>query len=89
MQYRMDPSSNQQQPQAMKHMMSIPEKIELTSTGAYPSSSPQRQDSQGYRAMRVPDKILLESAGEEREGGGQGRRQVASGGTGGFLQQTV
>ena len=61
----MDPSNTSpQQPPAIKHMMSIPEKIELTSTGAYPTtsqSSPvQRQDSQ-YRAMRVPDKIMLET----------------------------
>lgn len=90
----MDPSGSPQQPQAMKHM-SIPEKIELTSTGAYPSPSPlssnQRQDTHVYRSMRVPDKILLESTVEEREEAGQGRSQALGGASRGgqHLQQTA
>ena len=70
----MDPSSNQQAAPAIKHMMTVPEKIELTSTGAYPS--PPRaaggQRAGDFRAMRIPDKIMLETAGrgDEGEGGG-------------------
>ena len=89
----MDPSTSQQQPPPIKHMMSIPEKIELTSTGAYPSpqSSSPRQDTHAYRAMRVPDKIMLESTGEregerEEEGEGKGGRQ-GMGPSGGYFQQ--
>ena len=87
----MDPSSSQQQPPPIKHLMTIPEKIELTSTGAYPSpqSSSQRQDTHAYRAMRVPDKIMLESTGEgeEERREGEGGRQVVgvSGWCGGVL----
>ena len=70
----MDPSSNKQAAPAIKHMMTVPEKIELTSTGAYPSP-PRAAGSQragDFRAMRIPDKIMLETAGrgDEGEGGG-------------------
>ena len=79
----------------MKHMMSVPEKIELTATGAYPSpqASGLRQDTRVYHGMRVPDKITLETAEEGEEGGGEGEgeggRQGAgvSGGLGGYFQQ--
>ena len=80
---QMDPSSTQQTAPAIKHIMTVPEKIELTSTGAYPSpprvaASGQRGD---FRAMRVPDKIMLETAGRV-EGEGE-----SGGVSGGFLQQ--
>lgn len=74
----MDPSSTSpQQPPAIKHMMTVPEKIELTSTGAYPSTN-RRQDSHMYRAMRVPDKIMLETTS-----GGEGGEIQGQGGSGG------
>lgn len=84
----MDPSTSQQQSPPIKHMMTIPEKIELTSTGAYPSpqSSGQRADTRGYRAMRVPDKIMLEPTGEEEERREGGEGVGVSGGVGGYFQ---
>lgn len=84
----MDPSQQQSPP--IKHMMTIPEKIELTSTGAYPSpqSSGQRPDTCGYRAMRVPDKIMLEPTGEEEEEMREGAEGVGvSSGAAGYFQQ--
>ena len=81
----MNPGSQQQAP-AIKHMMTIPEKIELTATGGYPAAgqlSGQRQDSHAYRAMRVPDKIMLEETGVG--GGGEGHGQ---GGTGVYFKPT-
>ena len=78
---------SQQQP---KHIMSVPEKIELTSTGAYlsaPQSSSQRQDSRAYRAMRVPDKIMLDSVGEEGEGERGSSNVGGASGVGAYLQQ--
>ena len=96
---QMDPSANQQQPLPMKHMMSVPEKIELTATGAYPSPQASGlQDTRVYRGMRVPDKITLETAEEGEEGGreggegegegGRGRQGAGvSGGLGGYFQQ--
>ena len=88
----MESSSGQQQAPAIKHMMTVPEKIELTSTGAYPSppraaASRGQQEGGGYRVMRVPDKIMLETAG--RGEGVESERGRGGGGVSGagYLQQ--
>ena len=82
---QMDPSSQQAPP--IKHMMTVPEKIELTSTGAYPSppragTAGQRQDGAGYRMMRVPDRIMLETGV-----GGEGESETG-GVVGGYVHQS-
>lgn len=85
------------------HIMNVPEKIELTATGGYPSSqsSSERQDTR-YRSMTVPDKITLESSDKEQggrrdeergnmeEGRGEGGMQGTppSGGVGRHFQQS-
>lgn len=91
----MEPPSSQQQTQPIHHLMTVPEKIELTAAGGYPSpQNPGPRQDAGYRTMRVPDKITLESAGEvgavRREGEGDGGRQAApvSGGIGRYYQPT-
>ena len=94
----MEPPSSQQQTPPIHHIMTVPEKIELTATGGYPSpQNPGPRQDTGYRTMRVPDKITLESAGEVgavrgegREGEGDVGRQAApvSGGIGRYYQPT-
>ena len=82
---QMDPSSSQQAAPAIKHMMTVPEKIELTSTGAYPSPPRGAPGQRGdYRAMRVPDKIMLETAGR---GEGEGDGGSGGGVSGGYFTQ--